>query len=185
MITTRPPLSDTKITCVDLATIHSAAGSFRGQALDITFQLVSGFGEACNLKHLLKCVSLKGSDFWGFFWYPQISLQSPTSSHLCVLDDVQCLGSSINMRQPSGPLSPCGNWKAVSMLLFQWRWEQRKRGYVRKARKAIESGWEKETNKAWNVEWRRQEEGHRAYKPGIKCIKCYEVPHTLCWGRNH
>lgn len=131
---------------------------------------------------------LEGIWFFGScvsLWYCQISLQSSTYSHLCVLDDVQCLGSNINMRQLFGPLSPCGNWKAVSMPLFQWRWEQRKRGHVRKARKAIESGWEKETNKAWNVERRRQEEGERACKPGIRCIKCYEVTHTLYCGRNH
>lgn len=67
-------------------------------------------------------------------------LSRPSPTLLCVAD-VQCSGSDINMRQPSRPLSPCGNWKAISKPLFRWRGgtEKEMLGEVGRSRKAIGS----------------------------------------------
>lgn len=56
-------------------------------------------------------------------------LQPALLSDVCAAY-VQCRCSDINMRQPSRPLSPCGNWKAVRKPLFQWRGGQTYRGTV-------------------------------------------------------
>lgn len=109
---------------------------------------------------------LRDQIFFGCVCHFDIALY-PSTACVCAAD-VQCRGSDINMRQPSRPLSPCGNWKAVSMPLFRWRRERRKRSYVRRARKAIEGGWEKETNKAWNLEKSRQKGGERKEKGHVR-----------------
>lgn len=116
-------LSHVSFPLLDMKTCQPDVFSLATHTCRATWVDSLGFGEVheCRWQIWLILISiLQGIIFHPCvsLWYSRLTLSSSSVSPLPPTLMFNAGASNINMRQSSRPLSPCSNWKAVSMPSF-------------------------------------------------------------------